>query len=59
MNWPNDIISKADFCNKIGTNRTCPAASNDVRFWEWSGKRLLAASISPFDPKRDIGDPSQ
>src|SRR5258706_14491237 len=27
-----------------------PTALSDVRFWGQSGKHLLAASISPFDP---------
>jgi hypothetical protein len=31
-----------------------PARSPDVRCWGHSGKHLLAASISPFDPEANI-----
>ena len=40
----------ADFCNKIGTKRTCPTPLLNVRYRVRSGKHLLAASISGFDP---------
>jgi hypothetical protein len=35
-----------------------PTLLSDVRCWVNSGKHLLAASISPFDPKRtfDLND---
>ena len=34
----------------FGTKRTCRPYLSDVRCWVNSGKHLLAASISPFDP---------
>jgi hypothetical protein len=32
-----------------------PTLLSDVRCWVNSGKHLLAASISPFDPLTDLG----
>jgi hypothetical protein len=35
----------------VGHQPDMPTALRNVRCWENSGKHLLAASISPFDPE--------
>ena len=42
----------------VGHRTDMPTILSDVRCWVNSGKHLLAASISPFDPLRTSGPPN-